>query len=71
MYKRQQQKVALSLPELAVRLQRAGRVETNKFLLRFFVDEFTVTVFPDGRAIISGTDELAKAKKIYAQYIGT
>ena len=66
-----QEKAALSLPELATRLQRAGRVETNKFLLRFFVDEFTVTVFPDGRAIISGTDELAKAKKIYAQYIGT
>ncbi len=65
-----QQKSALSLPELAVRLERAGRVETNKFLLRFFVDEFTVTVFTDGRAIISGTDEVATAKKIYAQYIG-
>ena len=65
-----QQDAALSLSELAVRLERAGRVETNKFLLRFFVDEFTVTVFPDGRAIISGTDELATAKKIYAQYIG-
>ena len=65
-----QQKASLSLPELAERLERAGRVETNKFLLRFFVDDFKVTVFPDGRAIISGTDELATAKKIYAQYIG-
>ncbi len=62
---------AVSLDDLAKRLQRAGRVEVNKFLLRFFVDEFTLTVFPDGRAIISGTDELATAKKIYAQYIGS
>jgi len=45
-------------------------VQINKFLLRFFVDEFTLTVFPDGRVIVSGTDDLAKAKKIYAQYIG-
>jgi len=45
-------------------------VESNRFLLRFFVDEFTVTVFPDGRAIIAGTDDLATAKKIYTQYIG-
>ena len=65
-----QQGAAVSLSELADRLDRAGRVERNKFLLRFFVDEFTVTVFPDGRAIVSGTDEVATAKKIYAQYIG-
>jgi len=59
----------VSLAELAEQLKAAGRVESNKFLLRFFV-EFTVTVFPDGRAIVSGTDEVATAKKIYAQYIG-
>ena len=60
----------IELDELAAKLSKAGRVEANKFLLRFFVDEFTVTVFPDGRAIISGTDDLVMAKKIYAQYIG-
>ncbi len=66
-----QNDATVSLQDLARRLERAGRVETNKFLMRFFVDEFTVTVFPDGRAIVSGTDDLATAKKIYAQYIGT
>ena len=29
-----------------------------------------VTVFQDGRAIVSGTDDPAVAKRVYAQYVG-
>jgi len=60
----------ISLSDLARKLASVSDVEVNKFLLRFTVDEFVVTVFQDGRAIISGTDDLAVAKRVYAQYLG-
>lgn len=61
----------LSLDELSDKLQGVGRVTRNPFLLRLAVDDYLLTVFPDGRAIIGGTDEIATAKTIYAKYIGS
>jgi adenylyltransferase/sulfurtransferase len=61
----------LSLKDLANRLTGVGRVERNEYLLKFFADECSLTVFGDGRAIISGTGDVAKAKAIYARYIGS
>lgn len=60
----------ISLPELEGRLKVLGRVESNRFLLRFFVEPYVLTVFPDGRAIVSGTEEISVARKLYAQYLG-
>jgi len=53
---------AVSLDELATKLAGLGTFQKNKFLLRFTVDPFIVTVFPDGRAIIGGTDDIATAE---------
>lgn len=61
----------ISLAELEGRLQDLGRVESNPFLLRFHVEQFVLTVFPDGRAIVSGTEEISVARKLYAQYLGS
>lgn len=61
---------AISLDVLKERLESLGRVELNPFLLRFYVDEFVMTVFSDGRAIVSGTEEIAVARKLYSQYLG-
>jgi adenylyltransferase/sulfurtransferase len=61
----------LSLDELAEKLSGVGRVSRNPFLLRLAVDDYFLTVFPDGRAIIGGTDEIAEAKTVYARYIGS
>ncbi len=61
----------VSLQELKSRLESLGRVECNQFLLRFHIDEFVLTVFPDGRAIVSGTEEVSVARKLYAQYLGS
>ena len=61
----------LSLDELADKLSGVGRVTRNPFLLRLAVDDYLLTVFPDGRAIVGGTDEIAEAKTIYARYIGS
>jgi adenylyltransferase/sulfurtransferase len=61
---------ALDLAELERQLTSLGQVTRNAFLLRFAVDEYLLTVFPDGRAIIGGTEDIAEAKTIYARYIG-
>jgi adenylyltransferase/sulfurtransferase len=61
---------AISLDGLSAKLQGIGRVSHNRFLLRLEVDQYTVTVFPDGRAIIGGTDDVAEARTVYARYIG-
>jgi len=42
----------------------------NRYLLRFDVDEYQITVFADGRAIIKGTHEPDVARTLYARYIG-
>jgi len=60
----------LDLPQLAERLQPIGEVSYNDFLLRFTVDTYELTVFPDARAIIKGTDDEQIARSIYARYIG-
>ena len=40
------------------------------YLLRFDVDGYELTVFPDGRAIVKGTTDPAVARSVYARYIG-
>ena len=61
---------AISLESLAQRLEGVGQVTRNKFLLRLPVDEYLITVFPDGRAIIGGTEDIAEARTVYARYVG-
>jgi adenylyltransferase/sulfurtransferase len=51
-------------------LTTLGKVSFNKFLLKFDVDNYQFTVFPDGRAIIKGTNDPDKAKTLYAKYVG-
>lgn len=66
------EKQVLSLPELAARLRPAGDVSQNAFLLRLTLpgNEFQLTVFPDGRAIIKGTSDITVARSLYARYVG-
>jgi adenylyltransferase/sulfurtransferase len=66
-------KVDLQL--LADRLSGLGSISLNPFLLRFestTVDggPFTITVFPDGRGIVAGTEDPAMARRLYATWIG-
>jgi molybdopterin-synthase adenylyltransferase len=60
----------LDFPSLAKTLGESGKVTFNKFLLKFNVETYEFTVFPDGRAIIKGTDDTEKARILYAKYIG-
>lgn len=61
----------IDLVQLETRLSGVAEVTRNSFLLKAAVDGFTITVFPDGRAIIKGTEEIAVAKRLYAQYVGS
>jgi len=63
-------KVAPSFPELAERLRAVGQVHYNDFLLRFRVDGYELTIFPEGRTIVKGVDGEAEAKSVYARYVG-
>jgi adenylyltransferase/sulfurtransferase len=62
---------ALNFEDLARHLEvLGGAVSYNRFLLKFNVDPYEFTVFPDGRAIIKGTSDEDKARTLYAKYIG-
>jgi adenylyltransferase/sulfurtransferase len=60
----------LSLPELAARLGGVGQIQRNGFLLRLTIDGYVLTVFPDGRTIVGGTNDIATARTLHARYIG-
>jgi molybdopterin/thiamine biosynthesis adenylyltransferase len=69
----------VDLPQLAARLQKGAglsHVLANKFLVRFHAPgaeadaPLELTVFADGRAIIKGTGDVAKARTAYAKYVG-
>jgi adenylyltransferase/sulfurtransferase len=61
----------LDFPEMARRLAPLGEVRHNAFMLRFVTEGYEFTVFPDGRAIIKGTNDISKARTLYAQFVGS
>ena len=61
--------VQLDLPELAKRLSTYGPVQFNPHMLRGQIEGCEIAVFPDGRAIISGTTDEAVARALYEKYI--
>jgi len=58
------------LDELAQRLAGCGKLTRNQYLLRLEVEGIELTIFADGRAIVSGTDDIAAARAIYVKYVG-
>jgi len=60
----------VDLPALAQRLSTIAAVRSNEFALRVDLDPYELTVFPDGRAIIKGTQDVGVARSLYARYIG-
>jgi molybdopterin-synthase adenylyltransferase len=60
----------LNLKELALRLAPLGEVRANEFALRFEDPPFQLMVFPDGRVIVRGTQDIGVARSVYARYLG-
>ena len=61
---------AVDLESLGRTLGPLGKVRANPYALRFECDPYEMTIFPDGRAIIKGTEDAGVARGIYARYVG-
>jgi molybdopterin-synthase adenylyltransferase len=61
----------IDFAEMDRRLAPHGTVRRNDFVLKFWRDPYEMTLFPDGRAIIKGTTDIAVARSLYARYIGS
>jgi len=61
----------IDFTEVAARLEKLGRVEYNRFLLKFITGDYEIVLFNDGRAIIKGAQDEGIAKGLYAKYIGS
>jgi len=66
----QRQPRQFDLKALQIRLQPFGAVRANAYLLKCSLGSYELTVFPDGRAIIRGTQDPAVARGLYAKYLG-
>lgn len=63
----------LDLKGLSDRLSAAGRVQRTPHLLRYDPSDgggVSLTVFPDGRAMVHGTSDPARARTLYARWVG-
>ena len=64
----------LDFTEIANRLEAHGTVKANKFMLRADItdngEDYELTLFTDGRAIVKGTKHANVAKSVYAKYVG-
>ena len=61
----------IDFAEMDRRLQPHGAVRHNDFVLKFWLNPYEMTLFPDGRAIIKGTTDTAVARSLYARYVGS
>lgn len=61
----------VDLAALEGRLRPLGVVRANGLLLRFEYPPYTLTVFPDGRALVQGTTDTGLARSLYARFLGS
>lgn len=64
-------RAAFDLEVWRERLQAVAEVQGNPFLLKAALPEGErLVLFPDGRALVQGTEDPVRAKTLYARYIG-
>ena len=64
----------VALDQLATTLAPLADVERTPYLLRFTPRDdraIRMTIFEDGRAIVHGTTDVARARSLYARFVGT
>ena len=63
--------VSVDLPLMAKRWERVGRVQANPFFVRLFPDDtHSLTLFRDGRTVVTGTTEISVARTLCDRFIG-
>lgn len=60
----------VDLAELARRLASVAEVAAGEFMVRATVEGYVITVFSDGRAIVKGTTDPARARALVDRYVG-
>lgn len=62
----------VDLDVIAKRLGSIGATQQTPHLVRCHLssDDVSLTLFPDGRALIQGTNDTARARSLYARYVG-
>ena len=62
----------VQLDKLEERLSRLeeGKVERNPFLVAYTIGDKRLVFFPDGRAFVQGTKDIAEARTLYHRYMG-
>ncbi len=63
-------RTTMDFSALAERLSALGEVDYNAYMLRLTLAPYEMTLFPDGRAIIKGTNDPGVARSFYSRYIG-
>lgn len=58
------------LKDLGKKLSKLGKVRVESEVLRFVAKDADLTVFRDGRTIVSGTTDMTKAKTLFSKYVG-
>ena len=66
-----ERKIAPDFTRLREALSPLGSVAVNGLLLEFAVDDHRLVVFPDGRVLVMGTTDTARARSLVARYIGS
>jgi len=61
----------VDLAQMSELLKPHGAVRHNDFVLKFWIEPYEMTLFPDGRAIIKGTTDKTVARSLYARYVGS
>ncbi|TWU58247.1 ThiF family adenylyltransferase [Rubripirellula reticaptiva] len=62
---------AVDLTMMADRWKGIGRVQANAFFIRLHPsDTHTVTLFRDGRVVVTGTDQVSEARSLFDRYVG-
>jgi len=56
---------------LEARLSALGRVRRSPQLLHADLEDVRLTIFADGRCVVRGTDDPARARSLYDRYVGS
>jgi adenylyltransferase/sulfurtransferase len=60
----------MDLQSLADRWSSLGKVLANAYLVRMTIQNHSITVFGDGRAVIQGTEDPSVARTLYSKWVG-
>lgn len=61
---------AVDLDRIVARLGTVGTVSRNDWLVRARIEGYELTIFADGRTLVSGTSDPAVARSLVARFVG-